>query len=136
MVVVLLVAAFLRFVHLGQIPAVLEYDEAANVILSGEIARGEAFPVFVRPYTGKEALKREYGRHITCFGAVNTQRLPFLTPAQVAAEVKRCIDMLGKGGGYICGPDHHIKPDVRAANAVALFEAARGYRGPGYTVDA
>ncbi len=82
------------------------------------------------------ALKREYGKQITFFGAVNTQRLPFVTPAQVTAEVKRCIDLLGKGGGYICGPDHHIKPDVPAANAVALFEAARGYRGPGYTADA
>jgi uroporphyrinogen decarboxylase len=78
-------------------------------------------------------LKQEYGREITFFGGINTQALPFKTPAEVAEEVRRCIDILGEGGGYICGPDHHIKPDVPAANTVALFETAKGYARPGYT---
>jgi uroporphyrinogen decarboxylase len=80
-----------------------------------------------------ERLKQEYGRHLTFFGAANTQRLPFMSPAEVAAEVTACIEALGKGGGYICGPDHHIKPDVPHANSVALFETARAFRRPGYT---
>jgi uroporphyrinogen-III decarboxylase len=64
------------------------------------------------------------------FGGINTQRLPFVTPEQVREETLRCIEALGEGGGYICGPDHHLKPDVPGANAVALFETARGYRRP------
>jgi uroporphyrinogen decarboxylase len=79
-------------------------------------------------------LKQEYGNDIAFFGGVNTQALPFKTPNEVADEVRRCIDSLGQGGGYICGPDHHIKPDVSAANAIALFEAARSYAQPGYTL--
>lgn len=71
-------------------------------------------------------LKRRFGREITFFGGVSTQRLPFITPEAVADEVRRCLDALGPGGGYICGPDHHIKPDVPPANAVALFETACG----------
>lgn len=71
-----------------------------------------------------EALKREYGEHLTFFGGINTQRLPFVTPREVREEVRSCIEILGKNGGYICGPDHHIKPDVPPENAVALFEAA------------
>lgn len=78
-------------------------------------------------------LKRTYGRHITFFGAINTQRLPFATPAQVTEEVNRCIDILGKDGGYICGPDHHIKPDVPPENTLALFDTATRFRKPGYT---
>ncbi len=78
-------------------------------------------------------LKREFGDHITFFGGVNTQRLPFTSPATVAAEVQEYIEVLGKGGGYICGPDHHIKPDVPAPNAVALFDAALSFRRSGYT---
>jgi uroporphyrinogen decarboxylase len=78
-------------------------------------------------------LKRQYGRDITFFGGVNTQALPFRTPNQVQEEVQRCIAGLGESGGYICGPDHHIKPDVPAANAVALFDTAREYRRSGYT---
>lgn len=75
-----------------------------------------------------ERLKAEFGRHLTFFGAVNTQRLPFASPEEVREEVIRCIEILGRDGGYICGPDHHIKPDVPPANAVALFDAARGFR--------
>lgn len=81
-------------------------------------------------------LKREYGRHLTFFGAISTQRLPFVTPDEVRAEASRCIDILGEGGGYICGPDHHIKPDVPPANTVALFEAVRSFRRPGWTAAA
>ena len=80
-----------------------------------------------------ERLKREYGRQIAFFGGVNTQRLPFRTPAQVQEEVERCVEVLGRGGGYICGPDHHIKPDVSAGNTVALFETARSFRRADYT---
>jgi uroporphyrinogen decarboxylase len=80
-----------------------------------------------------EKLKQEYGKHITFFGAVSTQRLPFMTPHEVQTEVIRCIEALGKNGGYICGPDHHIKPDVPHANAVALFDTATAFRRAGYT---
>lgn len=69
-------------------------------------------------------LKEEYGKHITFFGGINTQRLPFIKPDEVREEVLRCIDILGKNGGYICGPDHHIKPDVSAENTVILFDTA------------
>jgi len=71
-----------------------------------------------------EKLKQEYGKHITFFGGINTQNLPYVTPEEVRTEVLRCIETLGKDGGYICGPDHHIKPDVSAENTVMLFDTA------------
>ena len=77
-------------------------------------------------------LKREYGQDLTFFGGVNTQHLPFATPEEIRTEVRQCIEVLGKGGGYICGPDHHVKPDVPPENAIALFEAARSFRRDGY----
>lgn len=78
-----------------------------------------------------EQLKREFGKQITFFGGVNTQHLPFATSDQVSDEVRRCIDTLGSGGGYICGPDHHVKPDVSAQNTVALFHTAIEYTHTG-----
>jgi uroporphyrinogen decarboxylase len=95
----------------------------------------ETVQLHALPMTARQ-LKRAYGRHLTFFGGVNTQRLPFVTPAQVRDEVARCIEDLGEGGGYICGPDHHIKPDVPPANAVALFDAAAAFRRAGYTLSA
>ncbi|MHB9132955.1 MAG: uroporphyrinogen decarboxylase family protein [Armatimonadota bacterium] len=78
-------------------------------------------------------LKREYGAHLTFFGGVSTQHLPFATPTEICDETIHCIELLGHDGGYICGPDHHIKPDVPPANAVALFDTATGFRGEGIT---
>ena len=52
---ILLVAFFLRVYDLGRTPLGVHYDEAANMILSNEIAQG-ARPVFIRGYTGKEVL--------------------------------------------------------------------------------
>ncbi len=72
-------------------------------------------------------LKRDYGKQLTFFGAISTQRLPFATPEDIRTEVRQAIAVLGENGGYICGPDHHIKPDVPPVNAVTLFDTATGY---------
>lgn len=56
MTLVLLVAAGLRLGALPDLPVGLHYDEAANVILTRQIASGEYRPVFIRAYTGKEVL--------------------------------------------------------------------------------
>ena len=52
LLVILLVALFLRLYGLGDIPPGLHYDEAANAILASDIARGEAHPLFIEAYTG------------------------------------------------------------------------------------
>jgi len=71
-------------------------------------------------------LKREYGKHITFFGAINCQQtLPFGTPEDVRKEVRHRIRVLGKGGGYICGPDHSIQKNMPAENLLALYDEAR-----------
>jgi len=73
-----------------------------------------------------EYLKREYGKHLTFFGAINCQKtLPFGTPDDVRKEVRDRIKVLGKGGGYICGPDHSIQKNMPAENIFALFDEAK-----------
>jgi len=56
LLLVLLVAAGLRLYRLPELPLGLHYDEAANGILAGEIARGLKTPIFIPSYTGKEVL--------------------------------------------------------------------------------
>jgi uroporphyrinogen decarboxylase len=80
------------------------------------------------PGNEPEVLKREYGRHLTFFGAISTQAtLPHGTEKDVRSEVRARIEVLGKGGGYICGSDHGIMPDVPAANVLALIDEARRF---------
>lgn len=78
------------------------------------------------PGNEPEVLKREYGKDITFYGAINSQyTLPFGTPEDVRGEVRERIRVLGKGGGYICGADHTILPDVPIDNVLAMLKEAR-----------
>jgi uroporphyrinogen decarboxylase len=74
-------------------------------------------------------LKREFGDEIVFWGGgCDSQRiLPFGTPQQVADEVKRRIDDLAPGGGFVFAPIHNIQTEVPPENVVAMFEAAREY---------
>jgi uroporphyrinogen decarboxylase len=46
----------------------------------------------------------------------------------VRTEVRERIRVLGEGGGYICGSDHGIMPDVPIDNVLALIDEARRFR--------
>jgi uroporphyrinogen decarboxylase len=70
-------------------------------------------------------LKREFGSRLTFCGGVDTQRvLPYGTPDEVRAEVRRRICDLAPGGGYIFAAVHAIQPDVPPENLCAMFDEA------------
>jgi len=72
-------------------------------------------------------MKRRYGRHLTFFGGISTQRtLPYGTPAQVRDEVRRLLDTIGRDGGYIAAPAHDIPRDARPENISAMLEVLQG----------
>jgi uroporphyrinogen decarboxylase len=73
------------------------------------------------------ALKREFGRDLAFWGAAcdSQETLPFGTPAHVADEVRRHIDELAPGGGYVLAPIHNVQAGVPVENVVAMFRAAR-----------
>jgi uroporphyrinogen decarboxylase len=76
-----------------------------------------------------KVLKREFGRDITFWGGgCDSQRvLPFGTPDEVADEVKRRIDDLAPGGGFVFSPIHNVQTGVPPENVVAMFGTAREY---------
>jgi uroporphyrinogen decarboxylase len=81
-----------------------------------------------------KALKRAFGQDITFWGAGCDSQvvLPFGAPQEIADEVKRRIDDLAPGGGYVFSPIHNVQAGVPPENVVAMFEAAREhgiYRG-------
>lgn len=74
-------------------------------------------------------LKQEFGDRITFWGGINSQEtLPFGTPGDVRGEVRRMIDCMGAGGGFVLNSVHNIQNDVSAENIVAMFDEARSYR--------
>jgi uroporphyrinogen decarboxylase len=74
-------------------------------------------------------LKKEYGKDITFWGGVSTQRtLPYGTPDDVRAEIRERIRVLGKGGGYILAPSHELQKDVPLENMLAFIDEAQHQR--------
>jgi uroporphyrinogen decarboxylase len=70
-------------------------------------------------------LKKEFGSQMSFWGGgCDTQRiLPFGTINEVKDEVKRRMDDLAPGGGFIFTQVHNIQPDVPTENIMAMYEA-------------
>jgi uroporphyrinogen decarboxylase len=76
-------------------------------------------------------LKREFGRDLVFWGGgADTQRiLPEGSPAEVRDHVRRQIDILAPGGGFVFTQVHNILANVPPENIVAMFDAALEYGG-------
>jgi len=73
-------------------------------------------------------LKKQYGKDLIFCGAIDTHHvLPFGTPEEVRAEVKRIIDVLGTDGGYMLASVHTILSDVPAENILAMVDAVEEF---------
>lgn len=73
-------------------------------------------------------LKREFGETLAFWGGVDAHYvLPFGTPEDVRAEVRRRIDDLAPGGGYVLNSVHNIQVDVPPENICAMFDEALRY---------
>ncbi len=72
-----------------------------------------------------DALKRDFGDRLSFHGGIDEQQLlPRGTPEEVMAGVRRVLDMLSPGGGYILAPAHNFQPDTPPENIVAMYRAA------------
>ena len=70
------------------------------------------------------ALKRQYGDKLCFWGSIDEQHtLPFGTPETVRREVLERLNTIGRGGGLILGPTHHVQLDTPMANFWAMHES-------------
>jgi len=78
-----------------------------------------------------EGLKADFGRDI-CFwgGGCDTRHvLPHGTPQDVKDHVRRRLDVLMPGGGFVFNTIHNILPEVPPQNILAMYEAVGEYGG-------
>ncbi len=64
---------------------------------------------------------------ISAFLPDASRSMPFGSPQEVANEVRRRIDQLAPGGGYVFAAVHSIQTDVPPENIAAMFQTAREY---------
>jgi uroporphyrinogen decarboxylase len=74
-------------------------------------------------------LKQNFGADLTFWGGgCDTQHvLPHGTRDEVRADVRRRLEILAPGGGYVFNPIHNVQPDVPPENVVAMFDAVREF---------
>ena len=73
------------------------------------------------------ALKEAWGDRITFWGGLGSQStIPFGTPAEIRAEIRRLRSEMSKGGGYILAPAKPLRPETPTENAVAVVEEMLG----------
>lgn len=70
-------------------------------------------------------LKRRFGNEIAFWGggAATQTVLCQGTPEDVREQVRRRIDLLAPGGGFVFAPEHNIQADVPIDNLMAMWEA-------------
>lgn len=81
------------------------------------------------PAMDPKFLKKEYGKDIVFFGAIDyNELLAHGTSKQVRNGVRKMIDILGYDGRYIIAPSHDLlMSEVPAENMYALYDEAEKY---------
>jgi uroporphyrinogen decarboxylase len=76
-----------------------------------------------------EYIKKEFGKHITFIGAIDSTNILCKGDTQtVRNHVRKQLNTLAPGGGFICAPDHIILSDVPSENIEALYDECNKYR--------
>jgi len=74
------------------------------------------------------ALKKRFGSNIVFCGGIDSQKiLPLGSPAEVRQEVRRVMQTLGPGGGYMVGAVHTVMNDVPPENVLAMVDAVEEF---------
>jgi uroporphyrinogen-III decarboxylase len=71
-------------------------------------------------------LKNEYGKNLCFWGSIDEQyTLPFGSPTEVEQEVRTRLQTIGKNGGLIIGPTHHVQLDTPMENFWAMVNTIK-----------
>ena len=71
-------------------------------------------------------IKRQFGDRLCFWGTLDEQHtLPFGTADDVRAEVLQRLETVGRGGGLILGPTHHVQLDTPMENFWAMVNTIR-----------
>jgi uroporphyrinogen-III decarboxylase len=69
-------------------------------------------------------IKRQFGERLGFWGSIDEQHtLPFGTPQEVRQQVEERLKTIGKNGGLILAPTHHVQLDTPMENFWSMQKA-------------
>jgi uroporphyrinogen decarboxylase len=82
-----------------------------------------------QPYAGMDIFdgKKRWGKKITLVGNVSIEMLTHGNRQEVVQYVKKLMQEVKPGGGFILSSSHSIVPTVKAENAIAMWWAAKKF---------
>lgn len=110
-----------------EIKVMLHSDGAITKLLPDLINCGVdvLHPLEPLPATDQTYIKKLYGNKITFLGGIDIAHAMTGSTNDVRNEVRRCIQQLAPGGGFILAPSNHLQADVPPENIVHLYKYAR-----------
>ncbi len=79
------------------------------------------------PGNQPQVLKERFGSRLIFHGHLDMKGAMRRSMADVRGEVRRAIDGMSQGGGYILAPTNHLQPDVPPENLIEAYRYARDY---------
>jgi len=125
-------ARLVELAHSRSVPVMYHCDGAIARLIPELIELGIDVLNPIQPdAAGMDArvLKDQFGDRLAFHGGIDIiKTLPRGTPEEVAAEVRRCVEILGEGGGYVLCSSHHVQPDTPVDNVLAMYDVSLRYR--------
>lgn len=97
-----------------------------QTILNDEIEIGlDCYQTFQPEIYDIEVCKSTFGKKLTFWGGISTQRLLASSPCdEVEREMRRIVSILNREGGYILAPTHAVENDVPAETMDRFIKVA------------
>lgn len=109
------------------VPVFLHTDGNINSVLDKIVACGFDGLQSLQPSAGMDIVqvKKQYGEKLCLMGNLDLNHLlPFGTPEDVAAEVRRIVSACSQSGGFILSTCNILTNAVPPENALAMYRAA------------
>ena len=113
----------------ADVPVAYHSCGCVGFAVEGLIEAGVNVLESVQPEANDPAdLKARYGDRLAFWGGAGSQStMSHGSPEDVRAEVRRLMETVGKGGGYILAPAHRLEPECPLENIDAFLEAVEQY---------
>lgn len=76
-------------------------------------------------------LKKEFGKDLVFWGGgIDTQLfLPTASLSEIEDDIKKTIDIMAPGGGFVFAPTHNLQPDITPDRIDAVYKTVLKYGG-------